>query len=152
MRDYRRIALALRDDAAREDRMRFVIDALWDAFHDQGFSWVGFYLPEQTESGVTQLVLGPRRDKPACSPIGLHGVCGQAFLARQTVIVRDVLELGQDYIACDPRDRSEIVVPCFEPTGEVWAVLDVDSFEPGAFDERDAAGLRDVLVRARLTK
>ena len=122
--------------------MQVVVDALWDGLHETGVSWVGFYLAD----GADRLVLGPRRDKPACSPIGLHGVCGQAFTARRTRIVRDVAELGEAYIACDPRDRSEIVVPLLEaPAGACWGLLDLDSHEVAAFDERDEQGLKTVL-------
>ena len=127
--------------------MRAVVDALWDGLHESGVSWVGFYLPE----GETELVLGPSRNKPACSPIGLHGVCGQAFTQRRPMIVRDVRELGQNYVACDPRDQSEVVVPVFDENGACWAVLDLDSHQVGAFSEADVSGLLSVLRAAALT-
>jgi putative methionine-R-sulfoxide reductase with GAF domain len=127
--------------------MQVVVDLLWDALADSGVSWVGFYLPD----GDDALVLGPRRDKPACSPIGLHGACGQAFTQRRIMVVRDVADLGDGYIACDPRDRSEVVVPLFDEAGACWAVLDLDSHDVGAFDESDAEGLVAVLAAAGLT-
>lgn len=133
------------DDRAR--RMRVVVDRLWDALHPTGVSWIGFYVHE----GGDELVLGPMRDKPACSPIGLHGVCGRSFAERRVLVVRDVRELGENYVACDPRDRSEVVVPCVDKRGACWGVLDADSHEVGAFDERDAEGLRSLLRQARLT-
>jgi len=132
------------------DRMQAVVDVLWDCFHDQGVSWVGFYVDQPNEPDDRRLVLGPCRDKPACSPIGLHGVCGQALRSRAVRIVRDVNELGGNYIACDPRDRSEIVVPLIDSDGNCPAVLDVDSWQVGAFDETDAAGLGEVLRAAGL--
>ena len=77
-----------------------------------GVSWVGFYLHE----GGNELVLGPSRDKPACSPMGLHGVCGRSFTARRPVVVSDVRTLGENYVACDPRDLSEVPGPlCYAP-------------------------------------
>lgn len=127
--------------------MRRVVDLLWEELHDTGISWAGFYI--LTEAG--DLVLGPRRDKPACSPIGLHGVCGQALSAGRPRIVRDVRELGGSYIACDPRDRSEVVVPCRDAGGRCWGVLDLDSHEVGAFDGRDADGLERLLRASGLT-
>jgi putative methionine-R-sulfoxide reductase with GAF domain len=130
----------------REERMRFVVDLLWERLKDHGVSWVGCYLPE----GESEMVLGPSRDKPACSPIGMHGACGQAFRSGRSLVVRDVAELGENYIACDPRDVAEAVLPVFED-GMCWGVLDVDSFERGAFDESDVAGLTRVLVAAGLT-
>ena len=63
----------------------------------------------------------------------------------------DVANLGENYIACDPRDRSEVVVPLFDEQGNCWAVLDVDSHDTCAFNEEDAEGLISVLRAAALT-
>jgi putative methionine-R-sulfoxide reductase with GAF domain len=133
-----------------EHRMRLTVDALWERFGGRGVSWVGFYLDQPGQPEDVRMVLGPCRDKPACSPIGLHGACGQALRSGQTLIVRDVRDLGPNYIACDPRDQSEIVVPLVDSTGRAWAVLDVDSWEVGTFDQADDAGLRMVLAAAGL--
>lgn len=130
----------------RTGLMREVVDGLWDALHITGVSWVGFYLFE----GSDELILGPSRDKPACSPIGLHGACGQAFKSREPLVVRDVREFGADYIACDPRDRSEVVVPVFDDSGACWGVLDLDSYDAESFDQSDVEGLRRVLQAAGL--
>ena len=127
-----------------------VVDALWQGLRDTGVTWVGFYVDVPGESDDSRLVLGPCRDKPGCSPIGLHGVCGQALRFRQPRIVDDVAELGAEYVACDPDDRSEIVVPVFAGSGCCWGVLDLDSHAVGAFDESDEKGLRRVLVAAGL--
>ncbi|MGP1309791.1 MAG: GAF domain-containing protein, partial [Phycisphaerales bacterium] len=94
---------------------------------------------------------GPRRDKPACSPIGMHGACGKCFLSGETLVVRDVKDLGPNYVACDPRDQSELVVPCVDSGGACWAVLDFDSFDVGAFGDADARGAIHVLEAAGLT-
>ena len=132
----------------RTARMRAVVDAMWDALQSTAVSWVGFYVHQ----GGEELILGPRRDKTACSPIGLHGVCGQAFALRKPLIVRDVTELGENYIACDPRDRSEVVIPLFDESGGAcWGVLDLDSHEVGAFDDSDVAGLQRLLRAAGLS-
>lgn len=143
-RPYAAIAAKLTAVGSRAERMQRVVDALWDALHALDVSWVGFYLHE----GRDELVLGPRRNKPACSPIGLHGACGQAFRRLQPLIVRDVADLGAGYIACDPRDRSEVVLALLDDDGTCWGVLDLDSHSVGAFDERDVAGLRQVLAAA----
>jgi len=127
--------------------MQRVVDVLWDTLHPTGVSWVGFYVSE----GRDELILGPRRDKPACSPIGMHGACGQVFLSREPLVVRDVKELGDNYVACDPRDQSEVVLPILDESGECWGVLDLDSFNTDAFDQSDVDGLRRVLLAARLT-
>ncbi len=149
-RDYDTLAelIARRGSTGdRGQRMQAVVDALWEALKDTGVSWVGFYLHE----GGHELVLGPRRDKPACSPIGLHGACGQCFRSGRPLVVRDVAELGANYVACDPRDRSELVLPCVDEQGRCWGVLDLDSHAVGSFTEADAAGLTAVLRAAKLT-
>jgi len=150
MRDYAAIAARLNPDGPRERRLRAVADALWDRLHARGISWVGFYFDRPGEPDDRRLVLGPCRDKPACSPIGMHGVCGQALRSQQTRIVEDVAALGPNYVACDPRDRSEIVIPLIDDAGACWGVLDLDSWEVGWFDERDDTGLRLVLAAAGL--
>src|SRR5262245_36258971 len=95
--------------ADRAAAMRQFCDIGWDAFHDLGVSWIGFYVRESPDAN--DLILAARRDKPACSPIGLHGACGRALLSRKPLVVTDVANLGAGYIACDPRDRSELVIP-----------------------------------------
>lgn len=132
--------------------MTRLVDDLWRAFGEParagGYSWVGFYTKSDDRE---EMVLGPRRDKPACSPIGLHGMCGFAWRERRAVVVRDVRRLGEHYVACDPRDASEVVVPMLEADGRCWGVLDVDSFEVGAFTTEDARGLAEAAERAGLT-
>jgi putative methionine-R-sulfoxide reductase with GAF domain len=95
------------------------------------------------------MLLAARRDKPACSPIRLHGVCGQGFLEESVRLVEDVALLGAGYIACDPRDRSEIVVPIYRASHR-WGVLDADSHEVACFGGTDIVGLCGVLRAAGL--
>jgi len=101
-------------------------------------SWAGFYIVRQGE-----LVLGPFQGNVACVRIAFgKGVCGLAAADRRTVIVPDVNEFP-GHIACDAGSRSEIVVPILRGK-ELVAVLDVDSYELGAFDDLDAAGLAPI--------
>lgn len=146
-RDYEQIVSGIAAAGDRRQRMQAVIAALWAGLRDSGVSWIGFYLHE----GGDELVLGPREPKPACSPIGLHGACGQAFRSGRPLVVRDVADLGENYVACDPRDRSEVVVPCLNADGTCWGVLDLDSHGVGSFGENDVAGLARVLRAAGLS-
>jgi putative methionine-R-sulfoxide reductase with GAF domain len=147
-RDYQSIVAGVGATGDRDCRMRTTVASLWSALKDTGVAWVGFYVHE----GGDELVLGPMRDKPACSPIGLHGACGRVFTTRQPLVVRDVKELGENYIACDPRDRSEVVVPLLQSDGTCWGVLDLDSHDVGSFSDTDVTGLLDVLRAAGLTQ
>jgi len=144
-------------DVGREDRMRLLVDALWDAFGAdepatgcQAVSWIGFYIAGPDVGGEQTMVLGPSRNKPACSPIGVHGACGQGMLRKSTLVVRDVASLGEGYIACDPRDRSELVIPVIDDAGVCDAVLDADSFDVGAFTRYDAEQIAAAMERADL--
>lgn len=101
-----------------------------------GFFWTGFYLKKKG-----QLVLGPFQGPLACTRIDFDsGVCGHAYTTRETVIVPNVDEFP-GHIACSSASRSEIVVPMFDPSGEVFAVLDVDSDRLDDFSDIDRAGL-----------
>lgn len=142
-REYEPIFLALNHVGGdRRRRMREVVDTLWRFMKDHGVSWVGFYTKADD---ADEMVLGPSRDKPACSPIGLHGACGQALLKKRPLIVNDVRNLGMNYVACDPRDLAELVIPLFDENGECYGVLDLDSFERSAFGEHDMIQLRRLM-------
>lgn len=85
------------------------------------FFWVGFYLVRANE-----LVLGPFQGPIACTRIKKgKGVCGTAWEKSETILVPNVDEFP-GHIACSSFSKSEIVIPLFS-SGEVWAVLDVDS-------------------------
>lgn len=156
-RDYSRLRRLSPSHGSIEDRMSALADALWDALSPQGVSWIGFYfapgqrLDDGRTVGEREMLLGPCRDRPACSPIGLHGACGQCWQTQRPLVVRDVADLGANYVACDPRDRSEVVVPLFTPNGDCYAVLDADSFSVGAFEHTDAQELLRVLAATGLT-
>jgi L-methionine (R)-S-oxide reductase len=104
--------------------------------------WVGFYLVKHQ-----QLVLGPFQGPLACTRIARgKGVCGQAWDQAKTILVDDV-DLYPGHIACSSASRSEIVVPLFNPAGQVAAVLDVDADTPAQFDAQDALFLEQLAQR-----
>lgn len=136
---------ALHSDAARiallttrEERMHAFIQLVWTRLGNTGISWVGFYCDDASAAMHERLTLAAREPKPACSPIGLHGACGQTLTKAQPMVVHNVRDLGEGYIACDPRDQSELILPCFAADGTVWGVLDFDSHEIGSFCTDDA--------------
>jgi len=59
------------------------------------------------------------------------------------VVVPDV-EQFPGHIACDPRSKSEIVLPVLKGE-QVIAVLDIDSDKLAQFDEDDVAPLTKIL-------
>jgi L-methionine (R)-S-oxide reductase len=111
--------------------------ALKEAF---GFFWVGFYLKKEN-----QLVLSAFQGSIACTRIDFDkGVCGHCYTTRETVIVPNVDEFP-GHIACSSASKSEIVLPIFDETGEVFGVLDVDSDKLDDFSQTDAEGLRKIV-------
>ena len=106
--------------------------------HGFGHLWTGFY---QVVVPGRLLRVGPYQGTLGCLEIPFgQGVCGTAAAQRRTMIVPDV-QAFDGHIVCDARSRSEIVVPVFDGAGELIAVLDIDSAELAAFDQRDATGL-----------
>lgn len=94
-------------------------------------NWVGFYLLEENE-----LVLGPFQGLPACVRIPMgQGVCGTAAKENKSIVVQDVNAFS-GHIACDPKSRSEVVVPIMKDH-KLFGVLDIDSPETHRFDHVD---------------
>lgn len=116
------------------------------AIHEtMGFWWTGFYrVKHKTGSDDKELVLGPFQGPVACIhiPFG-RGVCGTAWERRETIIVPDV-EQFPGHIACSSLSRSEIVVPVFSSSGDVVAVLDIDSKDLATFDDTDRQHLETI--------
>ena len=136
----------------RQILMKVFIAASWPRLKDHGVSWIGFYQADLPTPHTTSMLLAAREPTAACSPIGLHGVCGNSFTSGKPIVVLDVTQLGDNYIACDPRDKSELVVPCLDRAGNPWGVIDLDSFEVGSFDASDALSVQILLKVARLSK
>ena len=112
--------------------------------HAFGHLWTGFY--RVVDGGGGHLLrVGPYQGTLGCLEIAFgRGVCGTAAAERRTVVVEDV-HAFPGHITCDGRSRSEIVVPVFDASGALLAVLDVDSDRPGAFDDADREALERMM-------
>ena len=169
MRDYAaataQLSSLLKPDAPLDVRLRAVVAAYWSHFgfdkpeapgKARGVSWCGFYRREASDELGQEMTLICREPKPACSPIGLQGMCGRGWKDEAAYVVRDVRVLGPNYIACDPRDQSELVIPVWDTlaaspdTSRCWGVFDVDSYDIGSFDTADARGAIAMLEAAGL--
>ena len=95
--------------------------------------------------------LRPFQGPLACTRIAYgRGVCGQAWAAGQTVVVKDVNQ-HPDHIACSSLSQSEIVVPLFDEEKQCFGVLDADADQTNQFDAVDAQYLERLaeLIGAR---
>ena len=103
-----------------------------------GVNWAGFYLLK----GDT-LILGPFCGKPACTRIPMgKGVCGIAAKNKEIIVVPNVHEF-EGHIACDWDTNSEIVLPIYRD-GEIFGVLDIDSYTIGYFTDDDKEALSKI--------
>lgn len=104
------------------------------------------------EPTLSHLLLAPFCGKPACQLINTEpgkgkGVCADAFMKRQTVLVPDVAAYP-GHIACDGETKSELVCPLIpriteNGTGPV-GVLDLDCLVLSGFTEEDRVGLERI--------
>lgn len=132
------IASVVAGETSRTARYATTVSLLKAAFGER-FFWCGFY--EVDPRKERELVVGPYQGTLGCLRIPFSkGVCGACATARETIIVPDV-HVFPGHIACDSESNSEIVVPVFDASGALVAVLDVDSTAFAAFDEVDARGL-----------
>ena len=108
----------------------------------ESYDWVGFYLVDVERE--RELVLGPFAGEPTDHKrirFG-QGICGQAADLLKVFIVADVTK-ESNYLSCNARVRSEIVIPLFR--GETLVgELDIDSHLPDPFDEKDRLFLEKV--------
>ncbi len=146
-----------RQRSARYDRVAAQLKELFGATRDPiarmatvaallhaklpGYFWTGWYLLRDGD-----LTVGPYQGPLACQVLKRHaGVCWAAVDGGESVIVPDVHAFA-GHIACDPRSRSEIVVPLRDGAGSIVGVLDVDSRELARFDDTDRAGLEPIVA------
>jgi L-methionine (R)-S-oxide reductase len=114
----------------------------------ESFSWTGFYLLSDSD-----LIVGPYQGRLACQVLERNrGVCWSGINEQKTIIVPDVHRFP-GHIACDPKSRSEIVIPIRDKQGTIIGVMDIDSEIAGNFDETDSAHLEKIadLVCQRLS-
>lgn len=144
---YAQVAAELRSIVSGElylvARMASTACVLRQAFGER-FFWTGFYVVDPAKGD--ELVVGPYQGTLGCLRIPFDkGVVGACAKRLETIVVDDV-DGFPGHIACDSRSKSEIVVPVIGDDGALVAVLDVDSEQPAAFDDRDARGLQAVVA------
>lgn len=113
---------------------------------DPRFDWVGVYLfnEDKNELWLHNYVGAPTEH--AKIPVGT-GVCGTAVAEKANQIVNDISEV-ENYLACNPDTRSEIVV-LIRAGDQIFGQIDVDSSDEAAFtedDEKEISAIADKLA------
>ena len=128
---------------SEDDEIAIMATVASELYHEvNGFDWVGFY----RVVGPNLLKIGPYQGRHGCLVIPFaRGVCGAAARDQKTKIIDDVTKFD-GHIACSVSTRSELVIPCYGPDGELLGVLDIDSDQPAFFTKQDADDL-DQLMR-----
>ncbi len=108
---------------------------------DDRFDWVGVYLVKPDENVVWLHNYVGRPTPHSKIPVG-EGVCGAAIAEEKNSNVPDVSAVD-DYIVCDPRVKSEMVVLIRGPD-DIFGLIDIDSRTAEAFTDEDSAAVQVV--------
>ena len=142
--DYLALAKSIASLTAGEtDTVALMATVACELHHaDDRFDWTGFYRVVAPDL----LKIGPYQGDHGCLVIPFaRGVCGAAATTGQAQIVPDV-DAFPGHIACASSTRSEIVLPVRNASGELIAVLDIDSDLPDAFEAADAMWLGRIVA------
>jgi len=101
---------------------------------DPRFDWVGVYMlnAEAEELWLHNYVGSPTEH--AKIAVG-SGICGTAVANAANLIVDDVTAVD-NYLACDPDVKSEMVV-LIRDASSIFGQIDIDSEQAAAFSEED---------------
>lgn len=141
-RRYERISTQLKELVSKSDEPIARMATICAVLHHKmdHYFWTGFYLLKED-----RLTVGPYQGPVACQVLEKgKGVCWSAVMQEKPVLVPDV-HAFPGHIACDPRSRSELVLPVFDPRSGIRAVLDVDSGQPAAFSQTDVRFLEIIV-------
>jgi L-methionine (R)-S-oxide reductase len=106
--------------------------------------WAGFYILENN-----RLLVGPYQGPLACQQLPYaKGACWHSVLNKKSLLLADVSQFP-GHIACDPRSKSELVVPVFDNKEEIFGVMDIDSERLNAFDKADEEGISKIMKLIR---
>ena len=100
---------------------------------DERFDWVGVYLMKNGEEKLWLHNYVGEPTEHALIDVG-QGVCGTAVAEKRNINVPDVSEV-ENYLACSPRVKSEMVV-LIRAGDEILGQIDIDSHQKAAFDEK----------------
>ena len=130
----------LRDEGFLSDALlRKAVKGIAEA--DDRFDWVGVYLHNEEEKELWLHNYVGRPTTHPKIPVG-EGICGAAVAQGENLNVPDV-EAVDNYIACDPRVKSELVV-LIRAGEDIFGQMDIDSRTAAAFTDEDMEAVQTV--------
>lgn len=127
----------MRDDGHLSDALlRHAVRTVKKA--DKKHDWVGVYLLGEGGDELWLHNYVGQGTEHAKIPVGT-GICGTAVAEATNQNVPDVSAVS-NYLACDPRVKSELVV-LIRAGDEIFGQLDIDSREAAAFTDEDESAL-----------
>ena len=130
----------LRDEGFLSDALlRKAVKGIAEA--DDRFDWVGVYLHNEEEKELWLHNYVGRPTTHPKIPVG-EGICGTAVAQGENLNVPDV-EAVDNYIACDPRVKSELVV-LIRAGEDIFSQMDIDSRTAAAFTDEDMEAVQTV--------
>ncbi len=130
----------LRDEGFLSDALlRKAVKGIAEA--DDRFDWVGVYLlNEEAKELWLHNYVGRATTHPKI-PVG-EGICGTAVAQGENLNVPDVTAVD-NYIACDPLVKSELVV-LIRAGDDIFGQIDMDSRTAAAFTDDDMEAIGTV--------
>ncbi len=130
----------LRDDGHLSDALlRHAVRHI--STSDDRFDWVGVYLLNEDENELWLHNYVGKPTEHAKIAVG-EGVCGTAVAEGANQNVPDVSAID-NYIACNPRVKSELVV-LIRAGDDIFGQIDIDSNQPAAFTDEDEVGIQAI--------
>ena len=127
----------MRDDGHLSDALlRHAVRTVKKA--DKKYDWVGVYLLGEGGDELWLHNYVGQGTEHAKIPVGT-GICGTAVAEATNQNVPDVSAVS-NYLACDPRVKSELVV-LIRAGDEIFGQLDIDSRDAAAFTDEDESAL-----------
>ena len=105
------------------------------------YDWVGFYFLDKKGKKLVLMSFAGKTTEHTEIPIG-KGICGQVAKTSKCLIINDISK-EKNYISCDIKVKSEIVVPIFVNNKNIGQI-DVDSKRISAFDKNDENFLKQI--------
>ncbi len=141
MDNFEMLIKTIENKSLETNDINILMEFIGRLLHDKipYYDWVGFYILKDNK-----LHLGPFVGKPTVHTVidvGV-GICGTSAKTLKPILVSNVIN-EDNYLACSPETRSEIVVPILI-NGKFWGEIDIDSDTTDAFSEKDRQFLENI--------